>query len=351
MEGFLCHSFLDHRRTVVNPSLRPFVALLMTLALPPALALSPRIPGHDEMERFTIPGSQTATHSQVGRLANIRVIDRSSGTALPIYEHQGEYWVVGTSGNNYAISMQKRQSQGRTLAVTSVDGINVISGQSAAYLQTGYVLSGIGAYEINGWRKSLQEIAAFTFAAPSDSYASKTGRAANIGVIGVALFTEQQERHLIPRRELDKSDASKSGSDPLNEAPLPPAAATAPAGANPESRQRAESKPGADSKQSADATGSADARRSAESSGRAQSPLSPGLGTGHGQREASLTHHVAFKRASNAPDEVIQIRYDSAQNMVRRGVLAYAQALSSNPPTAQAFPRSMSFVADPPRHP
>jgi hypothetical protein len=339
----------------LNLSFRPFLALVVSLAVVPAQAFSPRITTRGETEPFTIPSPQTVTLSQVGRLANIRIIDRSSGSALPIYEHQGEYWVVGSSGSNYAISMQRRQGHGRTLAVTSVDGINVISGQTAAYLQTGYVLSGFGAYEINGWRKNLQEVAAFTFAAPNDSYASRTGRAANIGVIGVALFSEQQERLLMPRRELDKAEASRSGAEPLNESPPPPAAAAAPSGASSESRQRAEGKPSAESKQSADSTQRADAMKRAEpqqgadSSARAPSPLAPGLGTGHGQREASITHNVAFKRASNSPDEVIQIRYDSLENMVRRGVLAYAQPLTANPPTALAFPRSTGFVTDLPR--
>ena len=156
------------------------IAYWLTVAVSPAFALSPIAPANGPMNPpgITIPSPQANTLGQVGGLANIRVIDRTTGAALPIYEYQGEYWVVGTAGRNYAISMQRRPGAGRTLAVTSVDGINVISGQTAAYLQTGYVLSGYGAYEINGWRKSLQEVAAFTFAAPGDSYASKTGRAA-----------------------------------------------------------------------------------------------------------------------------------------------------------------------------
>lgn len=353
----------------MNPSFRPFLSLSIALAVAPVIAFSPTITTSGESAPSTLPSPQTAKLSQVGRLANIRIIDRSSGSALTIYEHQGEYWVVGSSGNNYAISMQRRQGQGRTLAVTSVDGINVISGQTAAYLQTGYVLSSFGAYEINGWRKSLQEVAAFTFAAPNDSYAGRTGRAANIGVIGVALFAEQHERHLIPRRELDKSDAARDGAEPANESQRSPAAASAPSGASSETRARAESKSSADPKQSSGSNQSADSspnagsqqsegsqqsadsKKSAESVARAQSPLSPGLGTKHGQREASLTHNVAFKRASNTPDEVIQIRYDSVNNMVRRGVLVYAHPLAGNTPTALAFPRSTGFVADPPRHP
>jgi hypothetical protein len=298
---------------------------------------------------ITLPGAQTNTLSQVGRLAHIRIVDRTTGSTLPIYEHQGEYWVVGSAGSKYAISMQKRsepqpwrermRAQGRVLAVTSVDGINVISGQSAAYVQTGYVLSGFGAYEINGWRKSLQEVAAFTFAAPGESYASKTGRAANIGVIGVALFVEQAEPVPMRRPELEKSETMKER-EQSSAAPSATTPQSAASGALAESKKDADLQSA--NKASAD-------QSSAELSARARSTLAPGLGTQHGQREVSVTHNVAFQRASNSPDEVIMIRYDSLENMVRRGVLAYAQPVPVAVPTAMAFPRSAGYVPDPPR--
>ena len=323
------------------------IAYWLTVAVSPAFALSPIAPANGPMNPpgITIPSPQANTLGQVGGLANIRVIDRTTGAALPIYEYQGEYWVVGTAGRNYAISMQRRPGAGRTLAVTSVDGINVISGQTAAYLQTGYVLSGYGAYEINGWRKSLQEVAAFTFAAPGDSYASKTGRAAHIGVIGVALFVEQQQRPLLKRDDLEQSGAARDRAEASNApaaAPGPaPSAVPAPSAAASSSRSASES-PAQPSAREA-------SKASADLGASAQATLTPGLGTQHGQREVSVTQNVAFKRASTTPDEIIMIRYDSVENLLRRGVLAYAQPLQINPPTARAFPSSVNFVPDPPR--
>jgi hypothetical protein len=309
----------------LNPQFNSALALAMMLILSPVEALSPRVMprGDNDPAAKTIPSPHTTMRSQVGRLADVRIVDRSTGAGLPIYEHLGEYWVLGTSGNKYAISFQHKSTEARTLAVTSVDGINVISGQIAAYLQTGYVLSGMGSFEINGWRKSLQEVAAFTFAAPGESYATKTGRAANIGVIGVALFVEQPERVLMQRPQNDQPGSSNS----------PSAAAT------PSPSQALGSSGGA----------AAESKRSADLTDSPQRSLSPGLGTQHGQREISVTQNVAFKRSSTTPSEVIMIRYDSAENLVRRGVLAYAQPVPLNPPTAMAFPDSVGFVADPPR--
>ena len=82
----------------------------------------------------------------------------------------------------------------RVLVVTSVDGVNVISGDTAAPSQSGYVLEPWGSVEITGWRKSLSRTAAFYFTDLGDSYAARTGRPQNVGVIGVAVFQEKPSR-------------------------------------------------------------------------------------------------------------------------------------------------------------
>jgi hypothetical protein len=336
----------------IRPSLGAACAfsLCLSLGLGQAFALSPT--ARERPER-PLPVGATQVLSQVGRLVSVQVTDRATGQSLPIYEHRGEYWVVGVTGNNYAIALQKREGPQRALAVTSVDGINVISGQSAAFMQTGYVLSAYTPYEVTGWRKSLQEVAAFTFAAPGDSYASKTGRAANIGVIGVAVFLEKQERAVPGKAELEKPDVAS----PRSESSAKPAARTVPVqptdGA--ESDRPAEAKSRAKLNDSvaepASPSGAAESYRAAPApqASMTPAPLAPGLGTQHGQRETSITRNVSFRRASQSPEEVISIRYDSLDNMVRRGVLAYAQPRYDAPPSPTAFPKSAGFVPDPPR--
>ncbi len=86
----------------------------------------------------------------------------------------------------------------RVLVVTSVDGVNVISGDTASPNQSGYVLEPWGSVEIAGWRKSMERTAAFYFTDLGDSYAARTGRPQNVGVIGVAVFQES-EAHRVPR--------------------------------------------------------------------------------------------------------------------------------------------------------
>jgi hypothetical protein len=68
------------------------------------------------------------------------------------------------------------------------------------------------------------------------------------------------------------------------------------------------------------------------------------LGTGHGQREWSASRHTNFERLSHAPQDLLEIAYDSYENLVLAGVIAAPTA------RARAFPGDVGrgFVADPP---
>src|SRR3974390_3176850 len=75
--------------------------------------------------------------SAVGSLADVQIRDRDTGTVLPTYRYRGEFWVAGRPGARYAIMIQNRRDE-RLLAVTAVDGINVITGETGAWSQGGY---------------------------------------------------------------------------------------------------------------------------------------------------------------------------------------------------------------------
>ena len=268
------------------------------------------------LRRCLIPGLVwllTSLPAQaMGSLADIRVLDRDTDEVLPVYEHAGQYWVAGRPGARYAIALRNQQD-GRLLAVTSVDGVNVVSGQTAAWNQTGYVLGAWQAYEVTGWRKSDHEVAAFEFTDLGNSYAARTGRPAHVGVIGVALFRE---------RPVDPPEVSYSEAE--NQRPSRRFEASEGAGA-PVPRAAPSAK--------ADVTDAHPTLRS------------PRLGTGHGERERSRVSHTAFDRLHSAPDEVIEIRYDSRENLVAMGVLPSPRA----PRTPHAFPGSGRgrYVPDP----
>src|SRR3954454_24976021 len=141
-----------------------------------------------------------------GGMADLSVYDRTEGKRLAVYWHDGRAYVVGKPGNEYQVSVRNRLRED-VLTVVSVDGVNVISGETANPAQTGYVLSPYRGYDILGWRKSLAETAAFYFTALPDSYAARTGRPENVGVIGAAVFRKKREPQAIAPSAAAKEEA------------------------------------------------------------------------------------------------------------------------------------------------
>ena len=212
----------------------------------------------------------TAAAMAHGGLVDLAVYDRTEARRLPVYWHDGRAYVAGKPGNEYQISLRNRANDD-VLTVVSVDGVNVITGETAHPSQSGYVLAPRAVLDIQGWRRSLAQTAAFYFTPLPDSYAARTGRPNDVGVIGIAVFRKKV---------------------------APPPA--------PISRQES-SKP-------ADAAG---APRSAEASPQRDDKL----GTGHGRHETSYAYYTGFERASRHPAEVITLNYDSHANLVARGII------------------------------
>ena len=151
----------------------------------------------------------------------------------------------------------------------------------------------------------MEETAAFYFTSLGDSYAARTDRPANVGVIGVALFrakrpeTAREIAPIAPSRSME-SEKREMNDAVRNRAPQGATAQPMPA------------------------------------------PAAP-LGTGHGRREDSPVRWVQFERATSEPAETVAIYYDSYRNLVARGIL--------HPPVGQREPNPFptAFVPDPPR--
>jgi hypothetical protein len=244
----------------------------------------------------------------IGSLVDVQVLDRSTGETLPMYWHNGRWWVPGKPGGRYAITLANH-SGGRALGVVSVDGVNVVSGESAAHDQVGYVLGRGQFAQITGWRKDMTRVAAFEFTALANSYAARTGRPDNVGVIGVAVFREKPKPES-PPPVLSRQEKQESSSDA---APAPAAGASA-------------------------ANESEDRKRADSASAREQR-----IGTGHGRNERSVTSYTDFERAQSTPNELIAIHYDSRDNLIAMGVIPRPRKVP-NP-----FPATAGFVPDPPR--
>jgi hypothetical protein len=99
-------------------------------------------------------------------------------------------YVVGQEGERYSIILNNRTGR-RFEAVATVDGLDVISGKTGTFTNRGYVLLPWASLEIDGFRQSEDEVAAFRFSKVRDSYAAQRGQARNVGVIGIAFFAER----------------------------------------------------------------------------------------------------------------------------------------------------------------
>lgn len=259
----------------------------------------------------------------LGSLARVSIVDRDSGAPLRTYYSHGEYWVAGDPGARYAIEVRNGLG-GRLLAVTSVDGVNVLSGDTAGWGQAGYVFDPGEQYLITGWRKSNTEVAAFTFTDARDSYAGRTGRPANVGVIGIALFREQPPPAYAPPR--------------ISAAPAEPGPWAGGQG-------RSLSEDAAAKAASPDIAGGSLSGGNSLAE-RAPAPA-PRLGTGHGAREYSYAADTQFQRMQSQPDEVVRIRYDSFENLVAMGIIRRPYPVARAPEPFPGSPRGR-FVPDPP---
>ncbi len=240
-----------------------------------------------------LPGPQARADDRL----QVDIIERASGRVLPSWQHDGRRHVAGEPGVRYLIRVRNTTPR-RLLAVVSVDGVNVLSGETAAPDQRGYVLAPWSTSEIDGWRKSLDEVAAFYFTELPDSYAARTRRPDNVGVIGLAVF-EAWEAPPRPRAELEWA------------------------------RERAAPAPLDDTTQ--DALGAA----------RAEAPAAAArIGTGHGERYTSVVSTTEFRRASSTPAEIVTIEYDRHANLVARGIVP-------PPVVAEPDPFPGRFVPDP----
>ena len=221
------------------------------------------------------PGHPSGPHSVLERwplaspAPSIELVDDTM-LRLPVFAHDGRRYVLGETGNRYWVRIAN-PTPTRVEAVVSVDGLDAINGHPANLGKRGYIVPAYSEVTIDGWRTSLDTVAAFRFSSVRDSYAARTGHDRNVGVIGVAFFRERPPPAVAWRPP-----------PPLQPAPT---------------RQR--------SAAAEDTEGAADR---------------PGLGTQFGESQESRVVETAFVRADSSPVAVAELRYDDHEGLVSRGI-------------------------------
>lgn len=263
------------------------------------------------------------------------------GRPARTFAHRGETWVLGRLGDRYTLRVENRSDR-RVEAVVSVDGRDVIDGRPGDFRsRRGYLVPAGGSVDIDGWRISHAEAAAFRFSSVADSYAGRTGSAREVGVIGVALFRERPApvvrvpRPLQPRWRLDPYD--------------PPATDDAGGGSGGAGHDRSGAAP-APAPSAESSAPSAELRASPDEPARQKRP---GLGTEFGEAVSSAVEEVEFERESPArPAALLGLRYNDRPGLIALGVIVDGPAVLSDSElrrSADPFPGvDRGFAAPPP---
>ena len=276
------------------------------------------------MKRIVISAALLCITTQtfaIGHIADITVVDRRQQRTLQVYWHQGRAYVEGQPGNEYQIVLRNLAADD-VLAVVSVDGVNAVTGETAAASQGGYVIDKWNRLEVAGWRNSHSTTAAFYFTTLADSYATRTGRPQNVGVIGVALYRRKVESiqnelqlNYTPQGRLLKDHTERGDHRP------------------------AENDDGNRAERSAKALGAPSMSMQAPAAPALDAPI----GTGYGRTETSFARVVNFERATKHPEEVVALHYDSRANLIARGIIR-----ENVWPKREPIPFPGPFVPEPP---
>lgn len=114
-----------------------------------------------------------------------------NGKSVATHHKNGKTYIEAKEGSEYEILI-KNNGGGRGLVVSSVDGLNVLTGEKASLEDSGYVVSGYSSFKIKGFRYNSDKVGSFKFVKKDNSYAAskQDGSDLNCGIIGVAIYSE-----------------------------------------------------------------------------------------------------------------------------------------------------------------
>lgn len=296
-------------------------------------------------------------------------IMRESGETMPTYAKGDRYYVQGNANERYIIRIVNPTGN-RVEAVVSVDGLDVVDGESGDLRKRGYVVPPYGETRIEGFRTSTEDVATFRFSAVDDSYAGKKGKARNVGVVAVAIFEEQaapvEQQQIIvggntppttgggyrqpydygddidvSSRDLGGATGAKRGMNegaadrtvskadkPAprravkdSEAPRPTSVApSAPPPPNGGGRAQPRAEKKALDYDDYNGDGAADEEYYEPAPKTATRTERPGLGTEFGEQRSSAASYTKFVRATDRPIAIAELRYNDMAGLMALGI-------------------------------
>ena len=114
------------------------------------------------------------------------------------YEAAGKRIVIGSPGSGYGILLSNRTKH-TVEVVASLDSLDVMDGKTASVKKRGYIIPAKSELAIEGFRVNAQKVKRFVFGSVDASAAAKAGVARNVGVIGLAVYDEDEPQARLAR--------------------------------------------------------------------------------------------------------------------------------------------------------
>jgi len=200
----------------------------------------------------------------------------------------GVVWIPAVKGQEFDLVVQNR-SDDRIEAVISVDGLSVMNGRPGSLRTRGYVLNDGSHLMIPGWRVDDETVARFAFGSVSEGYAARMGfTPRNIGVIACAVFAEAPPPAAY---KVADGDGEVEVLDQIDAAPEVLFHTTEPVV---EKVRRKRPRP--------------------------QKTHTDDVSVVFGRRDRHPVTPVEFDRASDEPEAIFEIRYDTIHGLRTRGI-------------------------------
>ncbi len=113
-----------------------------------------------------------------------------NGNRAKLHEHDSRFYLEARENSEFEILIENK-TNGRILAIPSIDGLDALTGKPADSNSGGYIIDAYGSYKVKGFRVSDEKVAAFKFAQKEKSYASSQGKGDNEGIISVRCYAEK----------------------------------------------------------------------------------------------------------------------------------------------------------------
>lgn len=266
---------------------------------------------------------------------------RVNGRTVREYQHQGEIWIEGRKGSDFTLRIHNRSGR-RVLAVPTVDGLSVMNGEEASYESSGYVIDPYHHVDIPGWRLDNDKVASFRFHKSGKSYAAKTDKPHNIGVIGCGFFSEKQPEFTLRLDSLSYSKGVSKGMPGIR------------------TRSLCSERGGSHMDFCSETNGSyshnasgievnccaGPAPAASEASCFYNTQAEPSLGTEFGSEMAHKVVTTTFQKAHDKPDVEMAIRYGDREELKKRGVDLEQRPVVAHKPSP--FPKEETGCKPPP---